>query len=64
MSATRAQKAKRCDAAGRYQKCAEMMLEMKQMHDACSSFLEAAVSRCACENNRLKTVSKVISVSA
>ena len=28
---------------GRYQKCAEMMLEMKQTHDACSSFLEAAV---------------------
>ncbi len=26
-----------------YVKCAEMMLEMKQTHDACSNFLEAAV---------------------
>ncbi len=26
-----------------YVKCAEMMLEMKQNHDACNNFLEAAV---------------------
>lgn len=37
-----------CDNVRRYQKCADMMLEMRQTHDACNSFLEAAVSLCVC----------------
>jgi hypothetical protein len=37
-----------CDNVRRYQKCADMMLEMRQTHDACTSFLEAAVSVCVC----------------
>jgi hypothetical protein len=37
-----------CDNVRRYQKCADMMLEMRQTHDACSNFLEAAVSLCVC----------------
>jgi len=36
------------DNVRRYQKCADMMLEMRQTHDACSNFLEAAVSLCVC----------------
>lgn len=36
------------DHVRRYQKCADMMLEMRQTHDACNSFLEAAVSLCVC----------------
>jgi hypothetical protein len=33
----------RNDTLNSYVKCAEMMLEMKQNHDACNNFLEAAV---------------------
>ncbi len=33
----------KCNNLRSYQKCAEMMLEMKQSHDASSNFLEAAV---------------------
>ena len=33
----------KCNMLRSYQKCAEMMLEMKQSHDASSNFLEAAV---------------------
>ena len=33
----------KCNILRSYQKCAEMMLEMKQSHDASSNFLEAAV---------------------